>query len=311
MMRKIAVTGATGMLGLVLTEKCIKENVAVVAFVTPNSRRLQRVPKCEQVSIVECDMKDYDKFVVVDGDNDVDVFFHFAWGHTSHAGRNDEDGQKVCVEQSLNAVKLAKRMGANTFVFAGSQAQYGRVDGPILESRECHPITPYAKAKQEAEELCSKLCDELGMRFISLRIFSIYGPYIQEFTMVSTAVRNALNRAHMELSAGLQIWNFLYQDDFAEQVYELTINESASGPYNIGHPYCAPLRNFFFEMKEVMPEFDFTLAEPDENNMPASIEPDMTRTLAAVGVEPSIDFKEGIRRMYKFYEENIGNNTCI
>lgn len=310
-MNKVAITGATGMLGLALTEKCIKENVKVVAFVTPGSRRMSRVPKNDLVQIVQCDMSQYGDIANSFDGCGLDVFFHFAWGHTSHAGRNDEDGQNICVEQSLDAVRLAKKMGANTFVFAGSQAQYGRIDGLMSENMECNPITPYAKAKMVAEINCKKLCDELGLRFISLRIFSIYGPYIQEFTMVSTAVRNAMNGVHMDMSAGLQTWNFLYQDDFADQVYGLATNTVAAGVYNIGHPYCAPLKDFLFEMKEAMPTFDFSLAEPDVNNIPASIEPDMSKTIEAAGIVPTMDFKEGIRRMYKFYEENLSNNSSV
>ena len=54
--------------------------------------------------------------------------------------------QNANIKYTLDAVELAKRLGCKTFIGAGSQAEYGRVEGTISEKTDKNPENGYALA---------------------------------------------------------------------------------------------------------------------------------------------------------------------
>lgn len=84
-------------------------------------------------------------------------------------------------------------MGCKRFIGAGSQAEYGPMDVPrIAPDSPVHPTTPYGASKLAANQLSSMLCKELGMEWIWPRIFSVYGIYEKETTMIASGLRKML-----------------------------------------------------------------------------------------------------------------------
>ena len=86
--------------------------------------------------------------------------------------------QNVNVTGTQLLLELARRVGTKQFVFASSSSVYGvnprvpwREDDHVLQ-----PISPYASTKVSGELLGHVYSHLYGMRFIALRIFSVYGP---------------------------------------------------------------------------------------------------------------------------------------
>lgn len=55
----ILVTGATSMIGLSLCKRLCKDNNQIIAVVRKNSCKLDKLPKTDNIKILECDMQDY------------------------------------------------------------------------------------------------------------------------------------------------------------------------------------------------------------------------------------------------------------
>lgn len=55
-----------------------------------------------------------------------DAWVHFAWAGVGSAGRSDRQIQDYNVEMSMAALQKAAALGCTRFLFAGSQAEYGR-----------------------------------------------------------------------------------------------------------------------------------------------------------------------------------------
>ena len=55
-----------------------------------------------------------------------DVWIHFAWAGVGSDGRSDRKIQDYNMEMSFSALKKATELGCGSFLFAGSQAEYGR-----------------------------------------------------------------------------------------------------------------------------------------------------------------------------------------
>ena len=96
---------------------------------------------------VECDMEEIDRLPELIGKS-VEAFFHLAWlGTQVNSNRMDMYLQNTNVKQALDTVYVAKALGCKVYVGAGSQAEYGRIDGVIHPDSPTNPISGYGMAK--------------------------------------------------------------------------------------------------------------------------------------------------------------------
>ena len=147
-MKKVIITGATGMIGRTLIEYLVKKDISVLAIVRKNSERKDELPIDEKVRIIECNLDELNSLII--NEFDYDTFFHFAWDGTFGESRNDLYTQNLNIKYTLYALELAHKMGCNTFIGAGSQAEYGRVDGVISSDTKTNPENGYGIAKLAA-----------------------------------------------------------------------------------------------------------------------------------------------------------------
>ena len=134
-MIKALITGATGVIGAALVRRLIVAGVEVFAVVRPDSKNLQSLPQNELVHVVECDLRELSS-LSKQVNQKCEIFFHLGWlGTDSRINRYDMYLQNENVCSSLDAVEVAKTLGVEVFVGAGSQAEYGRVGGGF-----CAPI---------------------------------------------------------------------------------------------------------------------------------------------------------------------------
>ena len=181
---KYVVTGATSFIGLEL----LSLQHQVVAVCRPNSQGLSKIPA--GVEIVTEEMSDYGN--LHREIERADVFVNLAWGGTGHDGRNVQDVQRENVINTIAAMFAADKMGCQVFVEAGSQADYGTVLESITEETPCHPFSEYGKAKLEVKERLFELSEQLGIKYIHLRIFSLFGENDHPWTLVMSSIDKML-----------------------------------------------------------------------------------------------------------------------
>ena len=212
--RRIVITGATGAIGMALIGLCIKKGVEVLVLCRKDSARAGRIPVHPLIRIRYCDlsqMKDWQP----EEEEPYDIFYHFAWAGTTGTTRNDMYLQNKNVEYTLDAIRLAGRLGCHTFIGAGSQAEYGRVEGKLNENTPVRPENGYGIAKLCAGLMSREECRSLGMRHIWTRVLSVYGPYDGENSVIMSSIQKFLRGEEPELTAGDQIWDYLYSEDAA------------------------------------------------------------------------------------------------
>lgn len=132
-----------------------------------------------------------------------DTFYHIAWGYTGAARNKSTRLQSKNIDYTLDAVEAAAKLGCKRFIGAGSQAEYGPLDREMIgpDAPE-HPTTPYGVSKLAAGKLSKLLCKELGIEWIWPRIFSVYGIYDKESTMVMTALHQFLAEEETAFTPG-------------------------------------------------------------------------------------------------------------
>lgn len=295
---RIVITGPTGAIGHALIEKCIKNNDEVLAICHRESKRIKTIPNNPLVKILELDLSDYLAFSE-NYDNSLgkyDMFYHFAWGFTTGDGRNNIEQQSLNIQYAINAVKLANAFGCKIFVGAGSQAEYGRVEGLLKPDTPVHPENGYGIAKLCAGQLTRILCTQLGIRHIWTRILSVYGPFDGEGTLIISSLRKMLIGDDIPLTKGEQVWDFVYSSDAANAMYLLGTKGIDGKTYVIGNGKSDILKNYIITMKEKSLSDSLLKfgAIPYSKKQVMHLCADISELTKDTGFYPEVSFEEGI-----------------
>ena len=301
------VTGATSFLGLELIDYLQREGHEVVAVCRPQSSALADIPL--GVEVVLADMSEYGGLY-----RDVpeaDVWVNLAWEGTGHDGRNQEELQQANVVNTIAAIFGADKIGCRLFVEAGSQAEYGTVLTPISEATPCNPFLAYGKAKLEVCRRLSELSAELGIKYLHLRIFSLFGEGDHPWTLVMSSLDKMLRNETIDLSPCTQHWDFLYVKDAVRQMaslcdYALTSKDFRSEVFNIASGDSRPLKDFVECMKALTDsesKLNYGAVTPQ---YVVSLQPDMSKTQAVVGRLCEYSFDDVINRMIEKLRNDKG-----
>ena len=295
-MNKIVVTGATSMIGVSTINEAIKNNVEVLAIVRPNSNNLNRLPNSSLIKVLDCELDKLDTIDCID--DDYDVFYHFAWGNTDKTSRNDPILQENNIKYSLDAVNLAKKLGCKKFIGAGSQAEYGRVEGKLNASTPINPDIAYGMAKYAAGRLTNLRCKELGIEHIWVRILSVYGIYDNPNTMISYAVNELLAGHEPEFTKCEQKWDYLFSEDSARAFYLIGEKGKANKIYCLGSGIARPLADYVKVINKLLEKPENTgIGKKDyAPNQVMHLEADISELTTDTGFKPKITFEEGLKR---------------
>ena len=298
-MKTAAITGATSMIGAALAAECVKNEIAVIAFVRKNSRKLDRLPDSPLVRLIEAELDDLGRLAhAQDPLPKADVFYHLGWA-TGHANRGNVRLQEDNIQYTLDAVDLAARMECRRFIGAGSQAEYGVPNETLTAETAAKPLTPYGISKLAAGALSRAACGQRGMEHIWIRVLSIYGGNDKPDTLISQLVRRARNNEPMELSGCEQTWDYLYESDAGRAFLETGRSGISGKTYVLGSGTGKVLRAYVDAVAAMVneswqPEFG---KKPYGAASPMHLQADIRELTEDTGWKPLVSFEEGIRRM--------------
>lgn len=292
------VTGPTGAIGIALCEKLLRENVTVYAVCRPGSSRIKDLPKAAALHVVECDAKELATLPQKMEGVSVDAFFHFAWAHTIGQGRNDMPAQIENIQSTIDAVRAAKALGCQVFLGAGSQAEYGRVEGLLKSDTPAFPENGYGMAKLCAGQMSRVEAKALDLDHVWVRILSVYGPHDGPMTMISGTIRKLLAGERPALTAGIQRWDYLYAGDAADAFYLAACHGRNGAVYPLGSGQAMPLKDYIIQMRDAIdPALPLGLGEVPYGPLQVMhLQADISALQVDTGFVPKTPFAEGIRR---------------
>lgn len=230
------------------------------------------------------------------------VFYHLGWGGTFGAERNDEALQQKNVKYTLDAARLAKRLGCGHFVGVGSQAEYGRVEGKLTPDMLAAPENEYGKAKLSAGIKSRQLCRQLGIRHSWVRVLSVYGPFDGKNTMIMSVIRGLLSGHRVPLTKGEQVWNYLYSEDAARALFLLgktALGSTMSAVYCLAGNSECKLREYILKLCSTMGADEKLLGFGDipySDKQVMYLTADIGSLTQDTGFVPETAFEDGIKR---------------
>lgn len=314
-MKNAVITGATGVLGTALVKKLASENIETFVICHPNSRRNDTILKSPYVHKIFCDLSEI-KTIPSKIQLSIDAFFHFAWlGTQNNANRMNMYLQNENVKYALDAVYVAKALNCQVFIGAGSQAEYGRVEGIISPDHIEKPISGYGMAKLCAGQMTQALCKSFGIRHIWPRVVSVYGENDAPKTLISMIIRKLLLKETPSLTAGEQLWDYLYSEDAADAFYAMACHGRDGAKYVLGSGKTKPLREFMIETRDAIdPNLPLGIGEiPYYPDQAMHLEADISSLTKDTGWKPKITFEKGICHVIEKMKDSIlgGANVFV
>lgn len=306
-MKRIVVTGATSMIGSALIEECLNHDIEIYAVVREGSSRLSRLPNHPNLHRVYGTL---DELSELPGKipQCCDTFYHIAWGNTGAARNKSTQLQSNNIQYTLEALKAAKALGCEKFIGAGSQAEYGVLDVPSIgpDAPE-HPGTPYGVSKLAAGKLAFLLADELGISCVWPRIFSVYGIYDKESSMISSSLRKMIRGEETEFTPAGQRWDYLYSKDAGRAYYLIGEKGKHRTIYCVGSGKAQTLSEYIYMMRDaVNPTVEPGIGKrPYPPNAVMNLCADITNLKEDTGFEPQYTFEQGIHETVDWLRSTI------
>lgn len=230
------VTGAGGFVGANLARRLAAAGHAVAACVRSerNAWRLTD-PVPPSVQLVEVDLARPGASGDAVRRFAPDAVFHLA-AHGAYSWQNDLAAMvAVNLQATAELLDAARDIGA-TVVNAGSSSEYGPKDHAPDERARLEPASEYAVTKAAATHLCRLAAARHGQRAVTLRLYSVYGPWEEPNRLMPTLVDRALDGRLPPLADPTTARDFVYVDD-ACAAFERAASVDLDDPgavFNIG-----------------------------------------------------------------------------
>ncbi len=300
---KFLVTGGAGFIGSHAIDKLIQENEVIC---------LDNFDSYYNSGIKRFNIKHHlenKNFQLVDGDirdsNLLKKIFEEGIDYVIHEGaqpgvrtsvKDPKKANEVNTAGTLTLLEAALNSDVKKIINASSSSVYGKVKYlPYDEKHPTNPISPYGVSKLAAEHYCRIFKELYGLKVVTLRYFTVYGPRMRPDLAISIFTRKALQDEPIKIFGdGNKTRDFTYIDDAADAT--LLALEKGKGVYNIGGGNRLTILDLTKKIiditgskskisysQAIMGDVDHTLA-------------DNTKAQKELGWAPNVEIEEGLRR---------------
>jgi nucleoside-diphosphate-sugar epimerase len=210
------------------------------------------------------------------------------------------------VSGALNLLEMCRKFGVKKFVLASTSSLYGNEHPtPYREEMNTdHQLSPYAATKKAAEAMAYTYHFLYGIDVSVLRYFTVYGPAGRpDMTPLRFVQRIREDKVITIFGDGTQSRDFTYVDDIARGTIA-ALRPVGYEAFNLGSD--EPLR--LSEMVALIEELTGHQAKIEYRPWHPA---DMAATWAEISKarkmldwSPQTTFREGMRRLVTWYEEN-------
>jgi nucleoside-diphosphate-sugar epimerase len=302
--KTILVTGGCGFIGSHLVEALVHGGYRVRVLDNLSTGKLENIAHLTSQN-VEVLVEDIADFPPVEAAmKGCEYVFHEAAIASVPQSIIDPRGTaKVNYGGTINVLEAARNHGVRRVVFAGSAAVYG--DEPTLpknESMPANPITPYGVDKLASELMGHFYARTLGLEFVSLRYFNVFGPRQNSSSPYSGAISIFCDCIRQGIPPvlygdGLQSRDFIQVADVVAANLLVMEHPKATGrTFNVGRGVATSLIELIDELNDLTGK---NLQPIHQQSRAGDIRHSLAdpTALKALGWSPTISIRQGLKEL--------------
>lgn len=304
------VTGGAGFIGSNTVDELVRRGHSVVVLDDLSSGKEENLAEIRnKITFIKGSITELE--VVRKAMHEAEFVLHLA-ARTSvpRSVKDPIDTNRINVDGTLNVLVAARDAKVKRVVFAASSAAYGETPTlPKVESMEAAPISPYGVTKYAGEIYAQVFGRCYGLENVSLRYFNVFGPR-QDPGSPYSGVLSKFCTAFLEgtepviFGDGEQSRDFTFVENAVQANLLACEAPNASGRvFNVGTGSRRTLNDTVkllqgISSKQLAAKYE-AAREGDIRDSLA----DITRSRDMLGYEPTVQFEEGLRRTYEWYQE--------
>jgi len=301
------ITGGAGFIGSHLAERLLAEGARVTVADNfdpfyPRGFKQANLARCSLLPgfrLIETDICDPAALASVPAP--VDCIVHLAARAGVRPSIADPAGYvRVNVAGLQNVLEFARAAGVPQFVFASSSSVYG-VNPRTPWSEDDHvllPISPYAATKVAGELLGHVYASLYGIRFLALRLFTVYGPRQRPDLAIRKIAEAILaGRTAPMYGDGASSRDYTYVDDIVAGIRAaMDYRASSYEVINLGNGNPIALRDMIRCVESALNKKALLDPQPDQpGDVPITCA-DIRKAKSLLGYRPATPFPEGVAR---------------
>ena len=295
------VTGGAGFIGSHLVQRLLAKGCRVTCLDDLSEGKWENLPKHPKLTKVKASiLSNISKYA-----SENEVIFHLAAiPRLQKSLAFPWQSHRANIDGTLKLLLLAKQHKIKKFIFASSSSVYGNQNRlPFEETMVPDPLVPYSLQKLVGEKYCQMFSRLWGLKTISLRYFSVYGPrmnpdgayalLIPKFIkLISQEIRPTIN------GDGKQVRDFTYVSDVVDATLLAAESDLSGEVFNIGFGKSISVNDVAQIINRIMGKN----IKPVHG--PPVVEPKATLSSSKkakkyLGWEPKVDLEKGLKMMLK------------
>jgi UDP-glucuronate 4-epimerase len=309
---KLLVTGGAGFIGSHLVERLLDAGHEADVlddfndYYDPRIKRANLHAVRHRIRIHAADIRDHAAMDRIVASGGYDSIIHLA----ARAGvRPSIQQPRLYIDTNIigtyNLLEAAHKAGVPRFICASSSSVYGvlktvpfREDMALTET-----ISPYAATKLAAEQLCSNYSHLYGMRTVSLRFFTVYGPRQRPDLAIHKFTRFIHEgRPIDQFGNGSTRRDYTYIDDIIQGVMAcLTYEGLLCDVFNLGENQTTTLTELIHTIEQTLERKAVINRMPEQPGDVPLTYADISKAAALLNYKPTTKIREGIPKFVDWY----------
>lgn len=310
--KKVLVTGGSGFIGSYVCEILLKKGARV--SITTHSNKLDNISHIKkQIKIIKADLTKFED--ALRATKNQDVVMHVAAKvagiqyNIAHQGEMFSDNLKMM----LNIADTCVKNRVKRLLITSSTAVYSKKASIPTKEEEGFFDEPdagnagYAWSKRVSELVGRFYQQEYGLEVAIARPGNVYGPRDYFDPSISHVVAGIIKRVFdgedplVVWGSGKQTRAFIYAEDFARGLVEVTEKYATTDPVNIGtkeETSIGKLAKLIVDISGKKTKINFDSSKPD--GLPRS-NVDTKKAREKLGFEAKVTLREGLRKTIEWY----------
>lgn len=240
-MKKVLITGASGLLGKAVLRQLEEKKEYEVYAVTTKQENLIGY---NHAHITLCDLSDEVQRDKIIKNIAPDILIHLAWNQENSDFRMSEENLKW-LNISMELLYSFEKYGGKRFLFAGSSSEYDGANGVFDESADIVPSTLYGLCKKTFNDFANQYCRVRNIDYVGMRLFTIYGREDRHsFGAIPSAIHGLIHGEKIICNSPNTTRDYIYAEDAAHIVVQL-MEHTYKGILNVASGIPRNMREVF------------------------------------------------------------------